>query len=161
MAKIHEKFITKKHRVELTQEHIAAELEKRHQKYLEDNKPTRAYRTFCRRQGIHPVPSWAQEAAKRYKNEVDVTEDGTPKKNVRKKTRRLLKKFGIKEIEGYEPHHCCGYDHPEKFVYIPVELHHEIHKRLRALNIKAADPNQWPYIVDMINNCDKYTYTHI
>lgn len=42
MAKIHEKFITKKHRVELTPEHIAAELEKRHQKYLADNKPTRA-----------------------------------------------------------------------------------------------------------------------
>ena len=160
MAKIHEKFITKKHRVEMTPEHIAAELEKRHQQYLADNKPRRAYRTFCRRVGIYPVPAWAQEAGRRYKKEVDVTKDGTPKKDVRSETRRLLKKFKVNKLKGYVVHHCCGYDNEDKFVYIPVKLHNEIHKRLKSLKIEA-DSNHWNYIVDLINNCDKYTYTHI
>lgn len=159
MNRLREISLSTKHRVEHSDEWIAAELEKRYKQYQSDKKPSKGYRQWCKKEGI-PVPDWAQEANRRFRKEVDVTPDGTPKSKIRSKTNDIRNALGVHNIKGYVSHHCCGYDHPEKFVYIPVKLHHEIHKRLRALKIDA-DSNHWNYIVDLINSCDKYTYTHI
>lgn len=64
------------------------------------------------------------------------------------------------KLENYEIHHCFGYDDPNKFIYIPKDLHLMIYQRLKDLNI-SADSNHYNYIVDLINECQDYTYISI
>ena len=64
------------------------------------------------------------------------------------------------KLENYEIHHCFGYDDPNKFIYIPKDLHLMIHQRLKDLNI-SADSNHYNDIKALINECQQYTYISI
>ena len=80
------------------------------------------------------------------------------KHNTRTESSRILfNKRHHSRLKGYEIHHCFGYDDPNKFIYIPRELHRVIHQYLRDNNIDA-DSNHYKYIVHMINECAEYTY---
>lgn len=159
MTKIEQRYSQMKHRVEHTSEYLQKKVEEMHQEYISTGTPTRKYRVWCRKNGLS-VPDWAQEAAKRYKVEVDVTSDGKPRRNVRATSKKYLKRFGIEKQKGYVIHHCCGYENPDKFVYLPVELHNKIHKFLRANNI-IADSNHYDMIKNMLSESDKPTFVHL
>lgn len=159
MIKMEERYRKMKHRVEHTNEYLQKKVEEMHQEYLSTSTPTRKYRVWCRKNGL-TVPDWAQEAAKRYKVEVDVTSDGKPRRNVRATSKKYLKRFGIEKQKGYVIHHCCGYENPDKFVYLPVELHNKIHKFLRANNV-IADSNHYDMIKNMLSESDKQTFVHL
>ena len=66
----------------------------------------------------------------------DVNSFGQTKESIRRKSRYILKKSGIK-IHGYQIHHCLTYDDPNKFIYCSKEIHLQIHKFLRDNNIDA------------------------
>ena len=159
MIKMEERYRKMKHRVEHTSEYLQKKVEEMHQEYLYTGTPTRKYRVWCRKNGLK-VPPWAQEAAKRYKVEVDVTADGTPRRNVRSSSKKYLKRFGIEKQKGYVIHHCFGYENRDKFVYLPVELHNEIHKFLRSKDI-IADSNHYELIKDMLERSEKPTFVHL
>ena len=86
----------------------------------------------------------------------DVNSLGQRKDSIRKKSRKILKKSGIK-IQGYEIHHCFGYEDPSKFIYISKSLHFKIHKFLRDNNIEA-DSDHWMAIRDIVNSIDEFVY---
>ena len=86
----------------------------------------------------------------------DVNSLGQRKDSIRKKSRIILKKSGIK-IPGYENHHCFGYDDPSKFIYCSKELHLKIHQFLRDNNIDAAS-DHWMAIRDLVNSTDEFVY---
>ena len=64
------------------------------------------------------------------------------------------------KLEGYEVHHCFGYEDPKKFIYIPKSLHTRIHKLLVRKDI-SADTNHWMSIRELVNSCDRYTYISV
>lgn len=73
-------------------------------------------------------------ATKYYKSELNSL--GETKASVRNKSRYILKKMHL-HLDGYEIHHCFGYNDPSKFIYCSKELHLKIHKYLRDNNIDA------------------------
>ena len=78
--------------------------------------------------------------------------------DIRKRSRRyLFQILGQEQLPNYEVHHCFTYNDYHKFIYIPKELHREIHKRLRELKIDAKS-NHYEQIEDLIKNSDKYVY---
>ena len=81
---------------------------------------------------------------------------GQTKNNVRRKSRYVLERMKL-HIDGYEVHHCFGYEDPNKFIYISKSLHLKIHKFLRENNI-PADSNHWLAIRELVNNADEFTY---
>ena len=102
------------------------------------------------------VPDWALKCAnmskrKRYYgnleakrkriasyNKTKVNSEGTLLISVRNKSNRhLVTNLGFKKIPGYNIHHCFSYDDPERFVYLPKTLHHDIHRFLRLNKIDA------------------------
>lgn len=86
----------------------------------------------------------------------DVNTLGQTKNSIRKKSRQILKKTGIK-IPGYQIHHCFGYDDASKFIYISKALHLKIHQYLRDNNIDAGK-DHWMQIRDIVNDTDEFTY---
>lgn len=86
----------------------------------------------------------------------DVNSAGVTKTHIRSLSRRILYKIHSK-IQGYEIHHCFGYEDPDKFIYIPRTLHQQIH-RLLTDNRIPADSNHWNVIRDIVNRCEEYTY---
>lgn len=77
---------------------------------------------------------------------------------IRKRSRRyLFHILGQEQLPNYEVHHCFTYNDYHKFIYVPKELHREIHKRLRELKIDAKS-NHYEQIEDLIKNSDKYVY---
>ena len=86
----------------------------------------------------------------------DLNKNGVKKSNIRNLSGQILKKVHAK-LDGYEIHHCFGYEDPERFIYIPRKLHREIHSLLYSLHIPAED-NHWNVIRDMVNSCEEYTY---
>ena len=78
---------------------------------------------------------------------------GQTKNNIRRKSRYVLERMNL-HIDGYEVHHCFGYEDPNKFIYISKSLHLKIHKLLRENNI-PADSNHWLAIRELVNNADK------
>lgn len=86
----------------------------------------------------------------------NLNKNGVTKRRIRKLSGLILKKVHAK-LDGYEIHHCFGYEDPDKFIYIPKKLHDEIHSFLKRLGIQAAD-NHWNAIRDMVNACEDYTY---
>lgn len=110
------------------------------------------------------------EYAKKYKNEhrdehnrsvrrfmvSDVNKSGLTKSSIRMRSSRILFKTHSK-IKGYEIHHCFGYEDENKFIYIPKNLHTQIHRLLRDNKI-PADSNHWNAIRDLVNSCEDYTY---
>ena len=89
-------------------------------------------------------------------NKAHVNSLGQTKQNIRRKSRHLLRKMNL-HIDGYEVHHCFGYEDPAKFIYISKSLHLKIHQYLRDNNI-PADSNHWMAIRELVNNTDEFTY---
>ena len=61
------------------------------------------------------------------------------------------------KLEGYEIHHCFGYDDYRNFIYIPKSLHLKIHQFLRDNGI-SADTDHYNKIVHLIIECEEYVY---
>ena len=96
-----------------------------------------------------------RESQKAY-NKADVNALGQTKQSIRRKSRRILKQMKL-HIDGYEIHHCFGYDDPSKFIYISIELHRTIHQYLRDNNIDAAS-DHWMQIRQLVNSTDEFVY---
>ena len=96
-----------------------------------------------------------KEYAKQYAR--NYTRDPEHKRlyNCRAASNRILRKLGIR-VDGYEIHHCWGYDDPSKFVYIPRRLHRDIHIALNEAGIDAKN-NHWDHIKDIIMNYKGFT----
>lgn len=86
----------------------------------------------------------------------DLNSYGENKGKIRLNSRRILFKTHCK-LTGYQIHHCFGYEDPKKFIYIPKDLHIQVHELLRDKNI-PADSDHWNIIRDLVNSCDQYTY---
>ena len=78
------------------------------------------------------------------------------KGSIRNKSQRILKRMKM-HIDGYEIHHCFGYEDPNKFIYISKSLHRKIHEYLHDNNI-SADSDHWMAIRDLVNSTDEFTY---
>lgn len=85
-----------------------------------------------------------------------VNSAGVPKSQIRVQSGKILDRIHSK-LQGYEIHHCFGYDDPNRFIYIPKNLHTQIHRLLRDNNI-PADSDHWNVIRDLVNSCEEYTY---
>ena len=92
---------------------------------------------------------------KEYKK-ADVNSKGQTKHSIRQKSQHILKKMNL-HIDGYEIHHCFGYEDPSKFIYISISLHRKIHQFLRDNNIDASS-DHWMEIRDIVNSADEFTY---
>lgn len=86
----------------------------------------------------------------------DVNSVGVTKSHIRRRSRRILDRIHDK-LQCYEIHHCFGYEDPNKFIYIPRDLHLKIHQLLRDNNI-PVDSDHWNVIRDLVNSCEEYTY---
>ena len=94
-------------------------------------------------------------------NKSDTNSFGKTKNNVRKKSSQyLFKTLRHTKVEGYEIHHCFGYEDYKKFIYIPRELHLEIHQFLRENKIDA-DSNHYIQIEHIIVNYLKLKERHV
>ena len=104
------------------------------------------------------VKAWIEankEKVKAYMQS-DVNSLGQTKASIRNKSRRILKKSGIK-IPGYQIHHCFGYEDPSKFIYCSKSLHLKIHQYLRDNNIDA-DIDHWLAISHIVNSTYEFIY---
>ena len=91
----------------------------------------------------------------------DTNSFGQTKHSVRVKSRRYL--FNVlkhTELKNYEIHHCFGYEDYKKFIYIPKELHLQIHQFLRDNKIDA-DSNHYIQIEHIIVNYLKFKERHV
>ena len=86
----------------------------------------------------------------------DLNSLGQTKNYIRLKSSRVLKRMNL-HIDGYEIHHCFGYEDANRFIYISKSLHLKIHQYLRDNNI-PADSNHWMAIREIVNNADEFTY---
>ena len=86
----------------------------------------------------------------------DLNSLGQTKHSIRVKSKRILKKSGIK-IPGYQIHHCFGYEDASKFIYCSKSLHLKIHQYLRDNNIDA-DTDHWSQIADIVNSTYEFIY---
>ena len=104
--------------------------------------------------------AWQQahkEEIKAYKKS-DTNSLGKTKQSVRERSNRYL--FNVlkhTKMDGYEIHHCFGYDDYRNFIYIPKSLHLKIHQYLRD-NCIDADTDHYNKIVHLIIACEEYVY---
>lgn len=96
-----------------------------------------------------------KEQMKEYKR-ADVNSLGQSKHNIRVKSLYILKQMNL-HIDGYEIHHCFGYEDPSKFIYCSREMHRTIHQYLRDNNIDASC-DHWMAIRDLVNDTDEFMY---
>ena len=89
-------------------------------------------------------------------NKADVNTLGQTKYSIRMKSLYILKQMNL-HIDGYEIHHCFGYEDPSKFIYISKSLHLKIHQYLRDNNIDAST-DHWMLIRDIVNDTNEFTY---
>lgn len=80
----------------------------------------------------------------------DVNALGQTKQSIRQKSKRILKQMNL-HIDGYEIHHCFGYEDPSKFIYCSIEMHRTIHQFLRDNNI-SADSDHYKYIEHLLDD---------
>ena len=92
---------------------------------------------------------------KSYKK-ADVNSLGQTKHSIRMKSRQIRKQMNL-HIDGYEIHHCFGYEDASKFIYISRALHRKIHQYLREHNIDASN-DHWMQIRDIVNSTDEFVY---
>lgn len=104
--------------------------------------------------------AWQQ--ANRYEkkaySKADTNSHGCPKDYIRRQSNYYL--FNVlkhTKMEGYEIHHCFGYDDYRNFIYIPKVLHLQIHQYLRDNKIDA-DTDHYNKIVHLIIACEEYVY---
>lgn len=102
-----------------------------------------------------------QKAYKKAYNKSDTNSLGDTKQSIRvKSSYYLFKVLNHPRIEGYEIHHCFGYEDYKKFIYIPKELHLQIHQFLRDNGIDA-DSNHYSKIEHLIVNYLKLKERHV
>lgn len=121
--------------------------EKRSEHKEEYNAIMRNYRSERREE-------WNLSMKKR--RSVDLNSHGFTKMYIRTRSRKILENCHAK-LSGYEIHHCFGYESPEKFIYIPRDLHLKIHQILRDKKI-PAESDHWKNIAEIVNECENYTY---
>ena len=97
-------------------------------------------------------------ARRKIKTAEDLNKNGVTKNYIRLVSRRILEKC-LSKIQGYEIHHCFGYEDAEKFIYIPRDLHLNIHQFLRDNNI-PAHIDHFNAIRELISCYPGYTYIH-
>lgn len=88
----------------------------------------------------------------------DTNSLGQTKMSIRFKSIRYL--FNVlkhTKMDGYEIHHCFGYDDYRNFIYIPKALHLKIHQYLRDNNIDA-DTDHYSKIAHLVVAWDGYVY---
>lgn len=101
-----------------------------------------------------------QKAYKKAYNKSDTNSLGKTKQSIRSMSiYYLFKTLRHTKVEGYEIHHCFGYDDYRHFIYIPKSLHLEIHQYLRDNNIDA-DSNHYAQIEHLIINYYKHNDKH-
>lgn len=89
-----------------------------------------------------------------YKSELNAL--GKTKASIRLKSQRILKQMNL-HIDGYEIHHCFGYEDPSKFIYCSKSLHLKIHQYLRDNHIDA-DTDHYLQIRDIVNSTYEFIY---
>ena len=89
----------------------------------------------------------------------DMNSLGQTKKSIRSKSRNILRQMNL-NIPDYEIHHCFGYEDHRNFIYIPKELHLQIHQYLRDNGIDA-DTDHYNQIAQLIINYIKCNEKHI
>ena len=88
----------------------------------------------------------------------DTNSHGRLKDYIRQQSNHYL--FNVlkhSKMDGYEIHHCFGYDDYRNFIYIPKSLHLKIHQYLRD-NCIDADTDHYNKIVHLIIACEEYVY---
>lgn len=93
--------------------------------------------------------------SKAYKK-ADLNSLGLTKNSIRCKSNYILKQMNL-HIDGYEIHHCFGYEDPAKFIYCSKSLHLKIHKYLRDNNIDAST-DHWMAIRELVNANNEFVY---
>ena len=108
------------------------------------------------------VKAYQKEWCEEHKEEIkayyksDVNSLGQTKRSIRRRSWVILKRMNL-HIDGYEIHHCFGYEDPSKFIYISKSLHRTIHRYLRDNNIDASS-DHWMAIRDLVNSTDEFMY---
>lgn len=100
-------------------------------------------------------------AYKKAYHKSDTNSFGQTKGSIRNMSNRYL--FNVlkhTKIDGYEIHHCFGYEDYKKFIYIPKELHLQIHQFLRDNGIDA-DTDHYRQIEHLIVNYIKFKEMHV
>lgn len=124
----------------------------------------KAYRQEHREEYKAYQKAWAKSHREEYKaykksySKSDTNSLGQTKQSVRLKSSRYL--FNVlkhTKLNGYEIHHCFGYDDYRNFIYIPKSLHLKIHQYLRDNHIDA-DSDHYNKIVHLIIGCEEYVY---
>ena len=91
-------------------------------------------------------------------NKSDTNSLGQTKNSIRCRSHKyLFNRLKHTNLKGYEIHHCFGYVDYRNFIYIPRELHLQIHQFLRDNSIDA-DTDHYNKIVHLIINCEDYVY---
>ena len=88
----------------------------------------------------------------------DTNSLGHTKASIRDRSRKYL--FNVlkhTKLNGYEIHHCFGYDDYRNFIYISRELHLQIHQFIRDNGI-SADTDHYNKIVHLIIACEEYVF---
>ena len=107
--------------------------------------------------------AWYQSNKEYFKEYIrnDTNSLGISKDCIRKRSRYYLyQTLNHPKIEGYEIHHCFGYEDYKKFIYIPKELHLQIHQFLRD-NCIDSDTDHYNQIAQLIINYIKCNEKHI
>lgn len=88
----------------------------------------------------------------------DTNFQGRPKAYIRQQSNYyLFNTLKHSKLKGYEIHHCFGYDDYKCFIYIPKELHLQIHQYLRDNGI-SADTDHYNKIAHLVVAWDGYVY---
>lgn len=88
----------------------------------------------------------------------DTNSLGQTKNSIRSKSSYyLFNTLKHNKLNGYEIHHCFGYEDYRNFIYIPKSLHLKIHQFLRDNHIDA-DTDHYDKIVHLIIACEEYVY---
>lgn len=134
---------------------------------FKDPDKSKAYNKIYRQLHKEKKRAYMQTYAKNHKEELkqrvknDKNLKGQTKSLIRTLSSNILfKKRKHTRLENYEIHHCFGYDDPAKFIYIPKNLHLEIHQLLRDLSVKS-DSNHWDIIRNLVNACNEYIYISV
>lgn len=120
--------------------------------YQANKEKVKAYRQAHKEQLKANIKAWKtsnKDKVKAY-NKSDVNSLGQMKQSIRMKSIYILKKMHV-HLDGYEIHHCFGYEDPSKFIYISKELHLKIHQYLRDNNIDS-DSDHYEYIKHLLDD---------
>ena len=123
--------------------------------YQAHKEEAKAQKKAWREANIEHYRHYQRDYMKAY-SKSDVNSLGQTKHSIRVKSKRILKKSGIK-IPGYQIHHCFGYEDASKFIYCSKSMHTKIHQYLRDNNIDA-DSDHWLAISHIVSSTYEFIY---